>query len=211
MEPSQIKQIEALDKILDPNWTYIDIGASLGEMLQYFVQKMRDGYAFEPSVNNYNYLLGQFSDAPYLEIINKAVSDQDGEIKFWNNGSHMGNILGHDMNYASYGENYTIVKSMTLDSFLVDKNVDFIKIDIEGAEWKLFKGAKETLKKQNIIYQVEFHLDEDWYNRDILYDNGYEIYTLDFNKLNRADSRPYQSLLIHKNNDILSRMLSKSN
>ena len=210
MEEWQYKQIKALDTIINPQWIYIDIGAAVGEMLQYFISRMSAGYAFEPNYINYSRLINQFNNNDNVTIINKAVSDTNEQIKFWSNGSHMGNILGHGMDYQPYTD-FTIVEAITLDSFLIDKSVDFIKIDIEGAEWKLFKGAKETLKKQNIIYQVEFHLDEDWHNRDILYDNGYEIYTLDFNKLNRADSRPYQSLLIHKNNDILSRMLSKSN
>lgn len=199
MEPWQNKQIQALDPILQNDWTYIDVGASLGEMLQYFVQKMGFGFAFEPNPTNYRHLLNQFYHVQHLRVIEKVVSDQNNLVKFWNNGSHMGNILGHDMDYRAYSDNYIMVPSITLDSFLIDKTIDFIKIDIEGAEWKLFDGAKETLKKHNIVYQIEFHLDEDWHNRQIIYDNGYEIYTLDYKKLHHTDPRPYQAILIHKN------------
>ncbi|MDR0822897.1 MAG: FkbM family methyltransferase, partial [Endomicrobium sp.] len=36
-----------------------------------------------------------------------------------------------------------------IDDFFKDKEINFIKADIEGAEIQLLKGAKETLAKQN--------------------------------------------------------------
>ena len=208
MEQWQYKQIKALDQLLNPSWTYVDIGAAVGEMLQYFVNKMSNGYAFEPNIINLIHLQESFKGIKNLTLINKAVSDVNHSIKFWSNGSHMSNILGHDMDYKKYSD-FTIVESTTLDEFLKDKLVDFIKIDIEGAEWRLFKGAKETLASKKIVYQIEFHLDEDWHNREILFDNNYEIYTLDFNKLKHTDPRPYQAILINKFDDRFEHILAK--
>jgi FkbM family methyltransferase len=211
MEEWQYKQINALKKIIQPDWTYLDIGCATGEMLSFFIDKMPSGYAFEPQPNNYYYLVNKFGHIKNTKIIQKAVSDINGPSDFWTHptSTHEGNLLGHNTSYIKYSDSNKItVECITLDNFLSTHNADLIKIDVEGAEWKIFKGAKETLKKQNIIYQVEFHLDEDWHNRDILYDNGYEIYTLDFNKLNRAENRPYQALLIHKNHNILNRIFS---
>ena len=177
-------------------------------MLQYFINRMSAGYAFEPNYINYSRLINKFNNDNNVTIINKAVSDTNEQIKFWSNGSHMGNILGHGMDYQPYTD-FTIVEAITLDSFLIDKSVDFIKIDIEGAEWKLFDGAKNTLASKLIVYQIEFHLDEDWYNREILFDNNYDIYTLDFKKLKHTDPRPYQAILINRNDERFKHILER--
>lgn len=208
MEEWQYKQIKALDTIINPEWIYIDIGAAVGEMLQYFISRMSAGYAFEPNYINYSRLINQFNNNDNVTIINKAVSDTNEQIKFWSNGSHMGNILGHGMDYQPYTD-FTIVEAITLDSFLIDKSIDFIKIDIEGAEWKLFDGAKNTLASKLIVYQIEFHLDEDWHNREILFDNNYDIYTLDFKKLKHTDPRPYQAILINRNDERFKHILER--
>jgi FkbM family methyltransferase len=208
MEEWQYKQIKALDTIINPEWTYIDIGAAVGEMLQYFISRMSEGYAFEPNYINYSRLINKFNNNNNVTIINKAISNTNEQIKFWSNGSHMGNILGHGMDYQPYTD-FTIVEAITLDSFLIDKSVDFIKIDIEGAEWKLFDGAKNTLASKLIVYQIEFHLDEDWHNREILFDNNYDIYTLDFKKLKHTDPRPYQAILINRNDERFKHILEK--
>jgi FkbM family methyltransferase len=42
------------------------------------------------------------------------------------------------------------VRTHTIDSFVKEiglKQVDFIKMDIEGAEWKVLRGAEETLRR----------------------------------------------------------------
>jgi FkbM family methyltransferase len=207
MEEWQYKQINALKQIAQPYWKYIDIGASTGELLQYFIKSMDYGYAFEPDPMNYANLINRFGNNN-VTIINKAVSDICGNINFWDNGSHMGNILGHDMSFTPYANSF-LVESTTLDDFLVDKSVDFIKIDVEGAEWKIFKGATQTLKNKNIVYQVEFHLDEDWHQREILYDHNYGIYDLNLNKLSHNDPRPYQAILIKNTDDRFKYLLER--
>ena len=61
----------------------------------------------------------------------------------------------------------------------------------------------------NIVYQVEFHLDEDWHKKEILYENNYSIYDLNFNKLSTTDKRPYQALLIKDSDDRFKHILEK--
>jgi hypothetical protein len=57
------------------------------------------------------------------------------------------------------------VKTMTLDSFVKEYNVervDFIKIDAEGSERETLKGAKETIKKFKPRMAIAaYHLPDD--------------------------------------------------
>ena len=52
---------------------------------------------------------------------------------------------------------------ITIDNILKNKHVDFIKMDIEGAEIKALEGAKKTLTYQNIDIAVcTYHYPEDY-------------------------------------------------
>ena len=198
MDDVQLIQLNVLDGIIKNNWVCADVGACRGEILNFLIKKSSYCYAFEPDISNFNYLSETFKDKN-VEISDSVVSDVDGQIKFYNTESHVGNILGHDMSFNKLN-NFYFRNSITLDSFFENKHVDFIKLDVEGAEWKVFEGAKNLLKNRNIIWQVEFHLCEDWCNRSILFDNGYSIYHIinsdNIKKLNELDGRVYQALLI---------------
>lgn len=197
------KQIQAISRVIKPNWCFADVGACRGELLTYFQETMAYGYAFEPDSNNQKYLQGIIGTddgwyTPKVELIKSAVSNIDGSVKFYNSDSHIGNLLGHDMSGNRY-HSYVEVPSVTLDSFFANKQIDFIKVDIEGAEWDLFEGARKLLKERNIVWQVEFHLDEDWHRRSILEEYGYNMYDLDLNKLRDDATRPYQAILLKEN------------
>jgi len=190
----QYHQINALKKFVNSDMIYADIGACRGEILQFFMNTCSYGYAFEPDVENCKYLNDTF-DMSKITLVPKVVSDIDGIVDFYNSSSHVGNILGHSMDYTPYTEKISM-ESITLDTFFKDLKIDLIKIDVEGAEWKIFEGASNLLRDRNIIFQVEFHLDEDWHKRNILYDYGYSIYDLNMNKLKYEDKRIYQAIVI---------------
>lgn len=49
----------------------------------------------------------------------------------------------------------------TLDSFFSNKKVDLIKIDVEGFEIKVLRGAQDILKRQSPFLFIEAHNKED--------------------------------------------------
>lgn len=196
MEESHYKQIDAIKKIVSRDAVFADIGACRGDILQFLCDNCSRGYAFEPDPLNFSYLKEKFAGRN-VSLINNAIADKTGNIDFYTSGPYVGNIMGHDMDYRPFTKHID-VECVTLDGFFLDKNVDFIKMDVEGAEWKAFSGSMDILQNRNIVFQVEFHLDEDWDNRKMLYDIGYEIYTLDFYKLPRDSKRIYQGIVAKK-------------
>ncbi|MDA8872016.1 FkbM family methyltransferase [Candidatus Thioglobus sp.] len=97
----------------------------------------------------------------------------------------------------------TKVSTIDLDSFCVEnniKNVDFIKLDTEGSELDILKGAEKTLKSSviGISIEVEFikmYIDQplfsdvDQYLRSL----NFELYDLDLSRKTRSSLSPYSS------------------
>ena len=113
-------------------------------------------HAFEPIPKTFNYLLKhiELNDAKKIIPNNLALSESNGEVEFlW----HDGELGASSMVNIRELDNIKNIKcnTMKLDDYVEQKkiNVDFIKIDVEGSELLVFKGAKNVLQdSQPIIF-----------------------------------------------------------
>jgi FkbM family methyltransferase len=133
-------------------------------------------YSFELNVFNYNNLLRLSSDNCICE--NLAISDKKEIIDVYSDneksGNHISNIVGHDTSFRKM-ESIGKVKSISLDEYFKNKNVDYMKIDVEGAEFRVIKGGIETFRKCKLVI-IECHYDEDWMEMSqFLIDNNLEF------------------------------------
>ena len=194
-------QAEHLSDLIQPEWHYADIGACVGDMTDFLWPRMKMGHIFEPSPINCNLLSQKYSflNEDRLIINQAAVSSSEGLVDFSINlnDPYVGSINGTlptsvredyldpdrlvkmglpptSFGGAYYREKIESVKTVTLDTYFKDKRIDFIKVDAEGAEWEIFRGAKEIMSSRSIIFQVEFHWED---HRAILEDVNYNIYT----------------------------------
>ena len=89
----------------------------------------------------------------HAEIINAAVSDHDTDVQLYRRNTRSGNTSIAKLNdqfTSSLGELPTepfIVKGLRIDDLMskMDGRVDFMKVDVEGAEPLVFKGAPRTI------------------------------------------------------------------
>jgi len=89
-----------------------------------------------------------------VEIINKAVWIDYNGVEFGRDGADGGSIY--------LMSNKIKVDSIRLKDFLDDElEIDFLKIDIEGAEYEVLKDCADSLSKVRNIF-VEYH---SWYNK----------------------------------------------
>jgi FkbM family methyltransferase len=123
----------------------IDGGAFKGETAFWFLSKGAGKvYAFEGDAINFEVLLknvrlNRVEDK--IIPVKALLSDKDGVSMIKMTGSGSSSTLANDG---------TEVESITLDSFVFKNNIehiDFIKLDVEGAELDVLKGARETIKK----------------------------------------------------------------
>lgn len=144
---------------------FCDVGACKGVITSLFKSLAgHSGMVYSFELNPYNYESIKFLKSDNCIIENLAVSDINGILEIYsdntNSGNHTSNIIGYDTSYRKMNKIGT-VKSIQLDEYFAGKKVDYLKVDVEGAELKVLKGAIETIK--NCKYAIiECHFENQW-------------------------------------------------
>ncbi|HXR84933.1 MAG TPA: FkbM family methyltransferase [Hanamia sp.] len=108
--------------------------------------------AFEPDSGNFSLAKQNIDSWGFqdIELFKKAVWINDGELEFYESNSMASSV--HAMNT---GGNRVKVSAVRLKDFL-DQKVDFLKIDIEGAEYEVLLDIKSRLVNVEKMF-VEYH------------------------------------------------------
>lgn len=146
------------DKTIIPsiqNIHFVDGGAYVGDTLQEIIKNYPDYekiYCIEPNNLHINIAKREFGELKNIEFINCGLSDTTTTVE----------QLQETQNNCDH--NYQALQTDTLDN-LIHEGVDYIKLDIEGAEQAALKGAKQTILKYHPILAVcIYHKAQDWYN-----------------------------------------------
>jgi FkbM family methyltransferase len=145
-------ETELVQKEVKKGYTVIDIGANIGYYTLLFAKLVgKEGkvYAFEPEPNNLHLLKKNIEINNYQNVIieQKAVSDTTKNVNLFTAKQGIGE---HRINFSWFGNNGIEVKAIKLDDYINEK-IDFIKIDIEGAEYNALLGMKKILESNDDI------------------------------------------------------------
>lgn len=151
------EEMEFIHSYLQPKDVMIDVGANIGAISLLAADKITHGkiFAFEPTPSVANKLKLNVRLNGLENIIAcfvQAVSNKNGFLHFKIEGQ---SEVNHIVNSSTKGDSKDIIKvsSTTLDTFVKNNNlkqVDLLKIDVEGAEQSVFDGAKTSLSKHVI-------------------------------------------------------------
>lgn len=166
--------------------TVFDIGAHIGFHTFYFgrlVGPTGTVYAFEPNPCNaerLKFIQGHNPDIKdRVSVFEIAISDKEGTEEFTlNNDIESGRSSGNFIEsadplwsrevYAKKGFSNAKVKTVRIDKLKenigIQKLPDIIKIDVEGAEYGVLLGAKETLTTAKPILFIEIHSMQNMFN-----------------------------------------------
>lgn len=139
----------------------VDVGAHKGEFLDYFTKQAPQGkhLAFEPIPQFYTDLKRFWENR--VEVYPFALSDTSGKSEFqWVKNAPAYSGLKRRKYVVSNPEIKTIdVEMKRFDDFQKpERSIRFIKIDVEGAEFLVLKGAVEILKNHRPFVLFEFGL-----------------------------------------------------
>lgn len=141
---------------LAPGDTLLDVGAHVGYYTLVSSGLVGAGgrvYAFEPNPRNVRFLRRhvEANAAANVQVVESAVSDRAGTVRFdFGSGSGTGHIA----------EAGTLeVRATRVDDFVREQGISpgAMKIDVEGAEVRVLRGALETLRRSRPVVFLSTH------------------------------------------------------
>lgn len=153
-----------MDRLLKPTSNCLDIGGHKGDMLAEMVRRAPHGthQAFEPIPESHARVAKRFPQEkfPNVTVHHVALSEEAGETTFQHVVSSPA-LSSLRKREVQQGEDVREIKvrTATLDSFVPDDlNIDFIKIDVEGAELQVLRGGLKTLRRCRPVVVFEHGL-----------------------------------------------------
>lgn len=156
---------------------FIDVGAHIGKYTipaAKIVGKRGLVVAIESNPENYQTLLEniKMNNLSNVIAVNIAAWNQKQKLKLY-----IGDTQGHHSIKENFGLGYIFIDAAPLDEILEDlkvKKVNFIKIDVEGAEREVLEGLITTIKMNRPVMVLEIKRDFDLI-KNFMSQFGYEI------------------------------------
>ncbi len=174
--------------------TFFDVGSNIGNYAIRLRRQFPNAriYAFEPVKGTYDLMINNASDFR-IDTYNVGLGDKQGSATIFNKtnntNTELASLYRDIFNVADESEDEITSSQFaidTIDNFCNKKqikNIHFLKIDVEGHELLVLKGASEMLRHKKIeIIQFEFNL-HNVYSRVYLRDfylllNDFEIFRI---------------------------------
>ena len=163
VHPAENETLATIISTLPENCVIVDAGANVGAfcvpMSIAAAKKKGTVYAFEVQKKLYQALCGTavLNDFDNLEIYNVGLGAEDTSLKVpklqYNQYQDFGIVSLLNQNITDYD----LVNVTTVDSLKFER-LDLVKIDVEGMELDILKGAVETVKTHRPYFWIEHWL-----------------------------------------------------
>ena len=161
--------------------TFVDVGANIGGYTLRLAKRFREVIAIEPNPRAADILRKniELNSLSNVRVLSDAISDTIGEATL---SVPAGGKTTRSSIVKKYKQGSSInVHTSTLDRLLENRDrIDLIKIDVEGAELLVLKGADRTLPKtQRVVLETG-----PWSERQVIESlgkHGFEVSDLDRN------------------------------
>ena len=153
-----------------------DVGSHKGETIEYFqkINGINKIHSFEPQVLIYNKLVEKYNFNNKIVLNNLALGSNFEEKNFFinslsstssfssiNKDSLWFKIKKIILNEKDPIKDSIILQTSTIDNYVKNKNInviDLLKIDTEGYELEVLKGAQKTIDNKKVNYiLIEIH------------------------------------------------------
>lgn len=137
--------------LLKRNGAFLDVGANIGYYSVYMRPKVKAIYCFEPDPRAFAQLEKNVPKNAEVHLVAAAMGETPGEARFTLAAN---TEISH---LSKGGQDGITVQMHSVDSFVRDHGlaVEAIKVDVEGADMGVLRGAVETMKQQQPIVITE--------------------------------------------------------
>ncbi len=187
------REVNLLQSFLkNPPKLAIDIGGNVGNYTAELRRKNPhlEIHTFEPSVANIAKLNARFKDDKLITLVPLAVSDKAGEATLFSNepGSGLGSLTQRRLDHFNITfDTKEVIRTTRFEDYwkeqLRSRQLDMVKIDVEGHEVPALKGFGGALGATRIL-QFEFggcNIDTRTYFQDFWYlfaEQDFDIYRI---------------------------------
>ena len=200
------EELLILDKVVDKNLESVDVGVYRGVYTYQLSKISKHVHAFEPNPLLFSYLSKNLKElAENITLYKNALSDVNATTdlkvpkrfktlnkKNFEEMYKLGAATIHKRNLLNNEDFITFkIRTKRMDDILINNNIGFIKIDVEGHEENVLNGAIEIIKKNKPVLLVEIeekHTKRN-VNESINFINslGYKSYYLSGSKLENTE------------------------
>lgn len=181
----------------------LDCGSNIGMSLLYYKQEYPQAriIGFEPDPVVFRYLQQnvQFNNISQTQLVQAAISGRTGSLAFHSDGKYASYLATEKSMKVPDGWTQCEVPCLRLRDYLTEP-VDFLKINIEGAEWETIADSEDRLRlvKEMVI---EYHhlpgLPRTLHSiLDVLHRQGFEYLINDFDSETNGGVHPPFTLMV---------------
>jgi FkbM family methyltransferase len=164
IDPAKNGEIALMNAVAPSSKCFIDVGANVGAWAKAFLERMRSegvGIAVEPSEQARARLCGALAPmAPRVHIIAAAAGDTEGSIDFYSepNAGETSSVVPGFSNAKSERIQVELTTVDRLAERFGVGHIDFMKIDAEGYDLHVIRGASGLLRRQAVdVVQFEYN------------------------------------------------------
>ena len=179
--------VKSILEYTDGRRVFVDVGAGLGSISRPLASHFDELHCFEINPESREALIANMAEHKntYVYDFGLGPSTQEVEFGYHSTYRNVGSVIKE--NGESYQKprrgRYTPnvigkLKIKALDELNLN-NVDAIKIDVEGYEFEVLKGMKNTIKHNSPAIFIEVH--DDRHAQMLDYMNDLEYYNIDVN------------------------------
>lgn len=168
----------------------LDVGANIGNHSIYFSKFFNEVIAYEANPNTFKILDYNSSYTKNVIAYNKGAGDKNETLVMNENTVNFG---ASSAVYESDGGTTVSVNISPLDELVgLNKQVDLVKIDVEGMEYKVLLGSKGIIDKYQPVIVFEQHENEfidgenDTLSTKLLRESGYSFLWLEDKHMRRG-------------------------
>ncbi len=165
--PFEAGTLGFFDAALEQCDRFVDVGAYVGLMSLYCADRVRHVRAFEASPGNFRLLAANIEANPGLaqriELVPEGLSDRDEQVPLFNKGagdSGTSIFQAVERGHVVTGRAEAVAVLRDADAALRAAGLDgrtLLKIDIEGAEYRVLPRIAELLAEARPFLHLSFH------------------------------------------------------